>query len=167
MLPVVTEVVGIGDRGCARGQDITQTNPRGIFGQRSAPAVIHRDAVRLAVDHHLPEMIIEPAHRGLDDVMQDLEGDRGRHFDLPPDRRIAVLEVDAQRCDLREAVDGRGPLHGSSGHAACDSTPAFARQFQGSSSSIRCAGCPAMRARTSASHACGSTSLSRAVWISV
>ncbi len=40
------------------------------------------------------------------------------------------------------------------------------RQFQGSSSSIRLTGCSAMRARTSASQACGSTSLSWAVWFS-
>lgn len=39
------------------------------------------------------------------------------------------------------------------------------RQFHGSNSSIRWAGCPAMRARTSASQACGSTSFSLAVTI--
>ena len=39
------------------------------------------------------------------------------------------------------------------------------RQFHGSNSSIRWAGCPAMRARTSANQACGSTSFNLAVTI--
>ena len=40
------------------------------------------------------------------------------------------------------------------------------RQFQGNSSSSRCAGWPAIRARTSASHACGSTPFILAVTMS-
>lgn len=46
-------------------------------------------------------------------------------------------------------------VHGQA--AIAGSAAAARRQFHGSNSSSRCAGCPAMRARTSANQACGST----------
>jgi hypothetical protein len=56
--------------------------------------------------------------------VQDLEGDRGRHFDNTPDRRIGILRLDAQRGSLGDVVDGA-----SGGHPAGDSTPSRLRQF--------------------------------------
>jgi hypothetical protein len=65
-------------------------------------------ADRLAADGELPQMRVFPFHRGLDDRVELSEGERGRHLDLAPDRRIAVDEVDAQRGDRfgREIVLG-------------------------------------------------------------
>jgi hypothetical protein len=40
----------------------------------------------------------------LDDVVQDLERDRGRDLDPTPDQRIVVLQLDANGGDLVEAV---------------------------------------------------------------
>jgi hypothetical protein len=93
-------------------------------------------------------MIVQPPHRDLDDIVQDLEGDGCGDFDHAPDQGIGIVELDAERGDLGEAIDGA-----ACGHAACDSTAASLRQFQGSRSSRRLAGCSAMRARTSASQA--------------
>src|SRR5258708_6508829 len=60
-------------------------------------------------------------------------------------------------CDTSDGEDGAGSGHGQAARArAC-------AQFQGNSSSIRLAGWSAIRARTSASQACGSTSLRLAV----
>src|SRR5262245_64609646 len=74
----------------------------------AAPArfsiVIHRQTVPLLADCELPEVVIEPSHDDLDDVMQDLEGDRGRHLDLTPDQGIGVPQFDTNSGDLVEAV---------------------------------------------------------------
>src|SRR5215468_3476363 len=78
----------------------------------------------------LPIMVIEPSHHDLDDVVQDLERDRGRHLDLTPDQRIGVPQLDANGRDLVEAV-GCGVLPDRTHHAA--SLAAWAFQFQGSS----------------------------------
>jgi len=38
-------------------------------------------------------MIVKPSNRLLDDVVQDLEGDRGRRLDLAPDQRIGMRKL--------------------------------------------------------------------------
>jgi hypothetical protein len=81
-------------------------------------------------------MVIKPVHDDLDDIVQDLQGDRGRHLDLSPDQRFAAQKFDPNRSDLMEGV-GRGPGFGinfSVAHAA--NLKDAARQFHGSSSSI-------------------------------
>ena len=79
----------------------------------------------------------------------------GLHFDGDVEEEVDVLaEV------FGDAVDGpdAGDPSGCMGQAASAAMAAgCGRQFQGSSSSSRCIGWPAMRKRTSASHACGST----------
>src|SRR5262249_28381768 len=118
----------------------------------------------LLTDCEFPEVVIEPPHDDLDDVVQDLERDRGRHLDLTPDQGIGVPQLDANGGDLVEAV-GCGVLPGRTHHAA--SLAGWAFQFQGSAYWGLWMLWSLMRASTSASHACGSTPLSRAVWISV
>ena len=90
-----------------------------------APVFVHRQTVRLAAEGHLPEMIITPAHRDLDDIVQDLEGDRGGHFDHALDRCVGSLGFDPHGGDLGEAVDGSPGDHAAYG---CMSPPL--RQFQ-------------------------------------
>jgi len=81
-------------------------------------------------DCEFPEVVIEPPHDDLDDVVQDLERDRGRDLDLTPDQGIGVPQLDANGGDLVEAV-GCGILPGRTHHAA--SLAGWAFQFQGSS----------------------------------
>jgi hypothetical protein len=50
-------------------------------------------------------VVIKPAHDGLDDVVQDIECDRGRHLDLTPDQRMSVPQFDANGGDLVEAIE--------------------------------------------------------------
>ena len=64
--------------------------------------------------------------------------------------------------DVADREDGADCRHDQ---AAWLRAADLGRQFHGSNSSIRWAGCPAMRARTSASQACGSTSFNLAVTI--
>jgi len=78
-------------------------------------------------------VIVEPPHRDLDDVVQDLEGDRGRHLDPTPDHRVAVAQFDADGGDLIEAVEG-GAACGRA-HAASLAGRSF--QFQGKRSASR------------------------------
>ena len=75
---------------------------------------------------------------------------------LAPDIVEAILDG-RQSAESKPSGEGRGQA------AVCRFARAF--QFHGRRSSRREAGLPAMRARTSASQACGSTSLSFAVVI--
>ena len=94
-----------------------------------SPVLVHRQTVPSLADRELPEVVVEPSHDGLDDVVQNLERDRGRHLDLTPDQRIGVPQLDANGGDLVEAV-GCSVLPGRA-HAA--SLAGWAFQFQGSS----------------------------------
>ena len=51
----------------------------------------HRQPIAALGDVELPEVIIEPPDRGLDEVVHGLERDRGRHLDLAAVHRIACL----------------------------------------------------------------------------
>jgi hypothetical protein len=84
----------------------------------------------LLANSELPEVVIEPSHDGLDDVVQDLERDRGRHLDLTPDQGIGVPQLNANGGDLVEAV-GYGGLPDRTHHAASLAGCVF--QFQGNS----------------------------------
>src|SRR3954468_17913031 len=84
----------------------------------------------------------------------------GEHVDRQVVQPVFVLAE--QIGDVADREDGADRRHDQ---AAWLRAAEFGRQFHGSSSSIRWAGCPAMRARTSASQACGSTSFSLAVTI--
>jgi hypothetical protein len=94
------------------------------------PVVFHRQTEPLLADCELPEVVVEPSHDDLDDVVQDLECDRGRHLDLTPDQGVGVLQLDANRGDLVKAI-GSGVLPDRTHHAA--SLPGCGFQFQGSS----------------------------------
>ena len=67
----------------------------GFEARLGAPVFIHRQAIFLPAGRELPEVAVEPSHDDLDDIVQHLEGDRGRHLDLAPDQRIAVHQLDA------------------------------------------------------------------------
>jgi hypothetical protein len=75
-------------------------------------------------------VVIEPPHHDLDDVVQNLERDRGRHLNLTPDQGISVSQLDMDSGDLAEA-GGTSVLPGRLHHAASLAGGAF--QFQGSS----------------------------------
>ena len=94
------------------------------------PILIRRQPISLLADRELPEVVIEPPHDGLDDVVQNFECDGSWHLDLAPDYRIGVLQLNAKGGYLIEAV-GSGVFLGRV-HAASLSDRIF--QFQGTSS---------------------------------
>jgi hypothetical protein len=96
----------------------------------------------LPANPELPQVLVEPAHGGLDDVVHPLERDRRGDLDLAPDQRIGVEKFDTHRGDLARVVVGRG-------HAASVAGPLA--WFQGSSWSMSLWGWPwTMRVMTSA-----------------
>src|SRR3982751_4184725 len=99
-------------------------------------------------------MAVGPAQRGLQDQVQTVEAYIERHLQAPHDSRLDIVESDLQ------ARDRWGGCHAAS-------LTARLVQFQGSNASRSRMGCSLMRASTSASQACGSTSLSLAVMISI
>src|SRR5262249_57353404 len=110
---------------------VAEPDLAGVDARLGSPVLVHRQPVAALGDGELPQVVIEPSHGGLDDVVQGLERDRGRYLDLAPDHRVAVLELDAKSGDLVEAVGG-----GAGGaHAASLAGPLF--QFQGRSSASR------------------------------
>src|SRR5665213_2469485 len=140
VLPGIAEVVEVVEGRLARLQHVAQADFARREERRGSPILVRGQSVSLLVDRELPEMVVEPSHRDLDDVVQDLEGDRGRDLELAPDQRIAVAQFDAQRGDLVEAV-GTARVGGSfigGAHAASLADRAF--QFHGRSSSSREAG---------------------------
>jgi hypothetical protein len=58
----------------------------------------------MLADSELPEVIIEPSNYNLDDVMRNLESDRGRHLDLTLNQRIALLQLNSNGSDFVDAV---------------------------------------------------------------
>lgn len=134
--PVVAEVVGVeklADAAIDEGRELdvlrrghAAVRPHGI-----------RNAVALVASLEVPEMIIFPAHRGLDNVVQHLQAGGDRDIDPAPDGGLDILEDDM------DARDGLG------GHAA--SLAGSGDQFHGMISSQRDAGQPsAIFAMTSA-----------------
>jgi hypothetical protein len=130
MLPAVAEVVSVVDDGLSRFEHVAQPNRLGLEAPPPRrPVLVHRQAVLLLADSELPEVAIEPSHDGLDDVMENLERDRGRHFDPTPDQRIGMPQLDVNAGDLVEAIVCR--ILASRTHIASLAGRAF--QFQGSS----------------------------------
>src|SRR4051794_36556293 len=99
------------------------------------------DGVALAAGTELEGVIIVERHGRLDQVVKGLERCRQRERDAPPDGGLPIIELDP---DAGNAVDVA--------HAA--NVADFASHFHGRSSARRLWGVSAMRARTSASHAC-------------
>ena len=118
------------DDGLSRLEHVAQAHLARRDARLGSPVVIHRQTVLLLADCELPQVVIKPPHDGLDDVVQDLERDRGRHLDLTPDQGIGVPQVNANGGDLVEAV-GYGVLPDRTHHAASLAGCVF--QFQGNS----------------------------------
>src|SRR5438067_12327838 len=100
VLPVVAHVVGViehgdagldqtGERSAARTVDLVP--PSGVLGVGLA--------VGFVVGGELPQVIVEPAHDGLDDTVQGLQIGRGLDRDVAPDQRIDIDQFDAQDGD--------------------------------------------------------------------
>ena len=102
----------------------------------------------------------EGGHSVLADPVDPKAAIFGEHVDRQVEDPIFVLAEPSG--DVADRKDGADRRHGQ---AAWLRGVEFGRQFHGSSSSIRWAGCPAMRARTSARQACGSTLFNLAVTI--
>ncbi len=118
VLPVVAHVVGViegsdpfldetGERGAAGAIDLMP--PAGIVGVRHA--------VGLVVGGELPQVIVEPAHDGLDDTVQGLQIGRGLDRDAAPDQRLDINQFDTQDGNVIGAhvaslADWRRQLHG-------------------------------------------------------
>src|SRR3954463_4673850 len=66
VLPIVAEIVDVGDGGLARRQHLTQADLGGFGARLSVPILIHGQAEPPLAQAELPEMIIKPSHRGLD-----------------------------------------------------------------------------------------------------
>jgi len=131
VLPAVAEVVEIIDRGLAWPQHIAQPHLGGVGARFGSPVLVGRQAVSALVDRELPEVVIQPSHRGLDDTVQDLERDRGRRLDLAPYHRVSVAQLDTNSGNLVKAVECSAASWRA--HAASLAGQSF--QFQGRSSS--------------------------------
>ncbi len=102
----------------------------------------------------------EGGHAVLADTVDPQTAVFREHADRQVEDLIFVFaEQSGEAADRKDGADRRHD------QAARLRAAEFGRQFQGSNSSIRRAGCPAMRARTSASQACGSTLFNLAVTI--
>ena len=89
MLPVVAHVIGIEQLANA---PVDQCFDLGVFGRGQLivrPVRIGK-AVSPVARFELPEVIIEPAHRALDDIVQHLEVGIDWNFDPPPDQGISI-----------------------------------------------------------------------------
>jgi len=69
MLPAVTEVVEIIDDVLAGLQHIAQADFAGFDARFGSPILVCRQAISPFADRELPEVIIEPPHDGLDDIV--------------------------------------------------------------------------------------------------
>src|SRR5256885_14536796 len=133
MLPAIPKVVNVIDDGLAGFEHVAQTHLARLHTRLGSPVLINGQAIPLLADCELPQVVIEPAHDDLDDVVQDLERDRGRNLDLTPDQRIGVPQLDTNGGDLVEAV-GCGALLARIRHAASLAGRVF--PFQGSSARV-------------------------------
>jgi hypothetical protein len=126
-------------------------------GERSAVGSTHIGDDLAQVFHAVSG---EGGHAVLADTVDPQTAVFREHADRQVEDPLFVFAE--QSGDIADRIDGAERRHDQ---AARLRAAGFGRQFQGSSSSIWRAGCPAMRARTSASQACGSTSFSLAVTI--
>ena len=142
VMPAVAHVIGVIE---LAGAAIDQRHELGVLRSSDIGPFAIRQTVAPFVDFELPEMVILPAHRRLDDVVHHLEAGLDGDIDDPPDSGLGVGQGDAQAGD-------------SLGQAASLARSSDAFQFHGMSSSQRDAGqSAAILAMTSAMYACGST----------
>src|SRR3546814_9425386 len=99
MFPIVAHVVGIEELTNAAAEQGTEL---GVFGGKQAvivPVGIEH-AVMPFLRLELPEVVIEPAHRALDDIMEHFEAGIDGHLDAAPAGGLQVFERDANPGDL-------------------------------------------------------------------
>ena len=130
-------------------------------------AVLARRRFRVDLDQ-LDEVVDPVVGEGHDAFVAEAqdpdEAVLGLHFDGDVEQEVDIFaEVFGDAVDGSDAGD-LVDVHGSGREAVA--ARGCGCQFQGNSSSSRCAGWPAIRARTSASHACGSTPFILAVTMS-
>lgn len=88
------------------------------------PSLRYQVALALITEREFPQMVIEPSHGHLNDLMQCPERQRGRNVNLTPDQRRGIRQFDTHGCDFVEAMECC--------HAARIADPTF--QCQGRSS---------------------------------
>jgi hypothetical protein len=81
MFPVVSKVIDVIDNGLARPELVAQAHLGRLHARLGSPVVIDWQPVPLLADGELPEVAIEPPHRGPGNVVQNLERDRSWHLD--------------------------------------------------------------------------------------
>lgn len=129
MLPAVAEVVEIIDDILPRLQHVPQAGFAGLYARFGSPIRVRRQPISLLADRKLPEVVIEPPHDGLDNVVQNFERDGSRGLDLAPNHRIGVLQPNAKGGYLIEAVGSGVFLRRAHGASLADRV----FQFQGTS----------------------------------
>ena len=101
MFPIVSHIVGIeqlADAAVEQGLELDiLCRKQGVV----VPIGVGK-TISLVVRFELPEVIIEPAHGALDDVVEHFEARIDRHVDPAPDERVGIGEHDV------EAGDGLG-----------------------------------------------------------
>ena len=104
VVPVVAEVVDVGELPRPGTQEVGQ---RGRLGRvhrplRIAPARVGDAPGRVAAAE-LPQVVVLPAHGGLDHEVQPVEPDVDRDLDAAEDPRLDLVELDAQAGDVGQA----------------------------------------------------------------
>lgn len=98
--PVVAEVVGVGQGQIAACDQGAEFDACRALGGRVGDELWIGNAIMMLGGLELPQMIVLPAHRRLDQVMQALEtGSYGRG-EAAPDRRLGVVELHADDGDV-------------------------------------------------------------------
>ena len=97
MVPVIAEFVGVGEPVARTLRKTTQVNPAGIVGEIEASSI--RNPVLLVPELEAVQVLILPAHRYLEDMVQFGQGGAAPHQRAPAD-----LLADAEQVNL-ELVD--------------------------------------------------------------
>lgn len=69
VFPIVPAIIDVIDTGAAGFQDIAQADLGGVVQRTGSPILVGWQAIAAVVQGEFPEMIFEPAHGDLDDVM--------------------------------------------------------------------------------------------------
>ena len=102
VLPGISHVVEVGELLDAVGNQLAELDLALVADLQVAPKVVWPlawVAVPLTTDLELVQVVVVPAHAGLDDVVQ-LDQRAVLHLDPPPDRGLDVPERDLQLVDL-------------------------------------------------------------------
>ena len=106
MVPVITEVVGVGEPVARPPREIAQVNPAGIVGEIDAVGI--RNPILPAPELETVQVLILPAHRYLEDVVQLGQGGITPHERLPADLWVNAQQVDLELVNRRRAVIAGG-----------------------------------------------------------